>query len=215
MTQLTDNIREAILGNIGTVISGRLGITDAEILQKKFMPTFDAEDLTKLPNYKTISSVMIDGVPSAAFSMSLIPPMVKTNPQLIDAIKKLSSAKYGRPRAQVERDIFARLGAGDSAKKAKLEAMKQSQQVGLEQIMPSSTTAGGPLSASVQSSGQPPSSSSFLDNWLAKRQQLQSTDKSKIPVNKPVSIPETWSITPNRSFGENIEKSANFGLSIL
>ena len=42
MTQLTDSIREAILGNIGTVISGRIGITDAEILQKKFAPTFDA-----------------------------------------------------------------------------------------------------------------------------------------------------------------------------
>ena len=82
MTQLTDSIREAILGNIGTVISGRIGITDAEMLQKKFMPTFDAEDLTKLPNFQTITTVMINGVPSAAFSMSLVPPMGQSNPQL-------------------------------------------------------------------------------------------------------------------------------------
>ncbi len=47
MTQLTDKIREAIIGNVGTVISGRIGITDAEILVKKFEPTFTADDMTK------------------------------------------------------------------------------------------------------------------------------------------------------------------------
>ncbi|NCS83180.1 ATP-binding protein, partial [Candidatus Saccharibacteria bacterium] len=105
MTQLTDQIREAILGNIGTVISGRIGITDAEILVKKFSPTFDTEDLTRLPNFQTVASVMIQDVPSAAFSMSLIPPLGRSNPQLRDALKKLSAAKYGKPRAEVERDF--------------------------------------------------------------------------------------------------------------
>lgn len=160
MTQLTDNIREAILGNIGTVISGRIGITDAEILQKKFAPTFDAEDLTKLPNYQTIASVLINGVPSAAFSMSLVPPMGQSNPQLRDALKKLSAAKYGRPRAQVEREIFARLGAGDAAKKAKLETIKRSQQERVNNV----SKAG---QESISGPG-----SSFLDDWLTKRQQI-------------------------------------------
>lgn len=170
MTQLTDSIREAILGNIGTVISGRIGITDAEILQKKFMPTFDAEDLTKLPNYQTITSVMINGVPSAAFSMSLIPPMGQPNPQLRDALKKLSAAKYGRPRATVEREIFARLGAGDDAKRAKMDALKKAQQERMNRMPPS---AGG--GAPRQSPG---ANSSFLDEWLAKRQQITSTPPS-------------------------------------
>ena len=163
LTQLTDKIREAIIGNIGTVISGRIGITDAEILQKKFMPTFDAEDLTKLPNFQSVASVMINGVPSAAFSMSLIPPMGQSNPQLADALKKLSSAKYGRPRAVVETEIFARLGAGDAAKKEKLEAMKKAQQERLAAAGPRPTTG-----APVGSTG----GSSFLDEWLAKRQQI-------------------------------------------
>lgn len=156
MTQLTDKIREAIIGNVGTVISGRIGITDAEILQKKFAPTFDAEDLTKLPNFQTVASVMINNVPSAPFSMSLIPPMGKSNPQLRDALKRLSAAKYGRPRAQVEKEIFARLGAGDAAKRAKIEAMKKAQQQRM---------AGG-------ASKQGATGSSFLDDWLAKRQQM-------------------------------------------
>lgn len=169
MTQLTDQIRESILGNIGTVISGRIGITDAEILQKKFAPTFDAEDLTKLPNFKTITSVMINNVPSAAFSMSLVPPMGESNPQLRDAIKKLSAAKYGRPRAEVERDIFTRLGAGDAARKAKLEALKKAQQDRMAAFQNNPAAATRPGAAPAPAA--PPS---FLDEWLAKRQQIAS-----------------------------------------
>jgi hypothetical protein len=188
MTQLTDNIRESILGNIGTVISGRLGITDAEILQKRFTPTFDAEDLTKLPNFKTIASVMINNVPSAAFSMSLVPPMVKPNIQLQDALRKLSAAKYGCPRAQVEREIFARLGAGDAAKKARLEAMKVAQQhKDVKTSIPSVSPA--------KNNGE----SSFLDNWLAKRQQLADIPSagSNAGLSKDNNIEAARAITSN------------------
>jgi hypothetical protein len=184
MTQLTDQIREAVLGNIGTVISGRIGITDAEMLQKKFMPTFDAEDLTKLPNYQTIASVMINGVPSSAFSMSLIPPMGNSNPQLRDALKKLSAAKYGRPRAQVEKEIFARLGAGDVAKKAKLEALKQAQQDRLnasQQQNKVSTTGSG---------------SSFLNDWLDKRKQIAAPRPSAAPGQSSAGVSSSTIIKP-------------------
>jgi len=169
MTQLTDGIREAILGNIGTVISGRIGITDAEILQKKFMPVFDAEDLTKLPNFQTITSVMINNVPSAAFSMSLVPSMGKSSPELRDALKKLSAAKYGRPRALVEKEIFERLGVGDAARKAKIDAVKKIQQ---ERMM--DRTPQPIIENNVKASGAS-SGSSFLDEWLAKRQQINSS----------------------------------------
>lgn len=178
MTQLTDKIREAIIGNIGTIISGRIGITDAEMLQKKFAPTFDAEDLTKLPNYQTITSVMINNVPSAAFSMSLVPQMGHSSPQLIDALKKLSSAKYGRPRALVEKEIYTRLGAGDTAKRAKLDALKKAQEERLNAARPAEVTNTG-------------NGSSFLDDWLAKRQQItapQPIQASAKPV-EPITAP--------------------------
>jgi len=178
MTQLTDSIREAILGNIGTVISGRIGITDAEILQKKFAPTFDAEDLTKLPNFQTITSVMINNVPSAAFSMSLLPQMGKSNNQLRDALKKLSATKYGRPRAQVEKEIFARLGAGDAARRAKIEALKQAQQA---KISPTISSVQPKTQVNPNTSG-----TSFLDDWLAKRQQMvSSSSKPNHESNSP------------------------------
>mgnify|MGYP000022199388 CR=1 FL=1 len=192
MTQLTDQIREAILGNIGTVISGRIGITDAEVLVKKFAPTFDAEDLTKLPNFQTISSVMINNVPSAAFSMSLVPPMGQSNPELRDALKRLSAAKFGRPRAEIDREIFARLGAGDAAKKEKMEALKKAQQERMAALQ--QNRAGMPPGAPMAPGAAPgvpqtPSSgSSFLDEWLAKRQQI-------------TSAPKTGAAAPNPAFG--------------
>ena len=49
MTQLTEKIREALLGNVGTIICGRIGVTDADLMVKAFTPTFTAEDLTKTP----------------------------------------------------------------------------------------------------------------------------------------------------------------------
>lgn len=193
MTQLTDKIREAIIGNIGTVVAGRIGITDAEILQKKFAPTFDAEDLTKLPNFKTITSVMINNVPSAAFSMSLVPPMGQSNPQLRDALKKLSAAKYGRPRAEVERDIFARLGAGDAARKAKMDQLKKAQEDRMAALQGNNSPAAPRPAGASPATG----SSSFLDEWLAKRQQI-TTEPSK---GQPA-------LSPNPAFGPTVGLTA-------
>ncbi|MDB5177720.1 MAG: hypothetical protein JWO61_103 [Candidatus Saccharibacteria bacterium] len=159
MTQLTDKVREAIIGNVGTVISGRIGVTDAEILVKKFSPTFDQEDLTKMPNHQSVTSVMINNVPSAPFSMSWIAPMGEPNPQLSDALKRLSATKYGLPRATVEKNIFDRLGKAEAEKKARLDEMRQTQR---QQM-----TGAGAATSKASGAG-----SSFLDDWLAKRQQL-------------------------------------------
>lgn len=167
MTQLTDKIREAVIGNVGTVVSGRIGTTDAELMSKKFSPTFTAEDLTKLPNFEAVASLMINNVPSAPFSMALIPPLGKPNAQLADALKRLSSAKYGQPRAQVEQDIFARLRSGEQEQEAR-------KQAALDRMRP-----GNPL----ENSPPKPSGGSFLDEWLAKRkQQLTAPPASTKPL---------------------------------
>lgn len=174
VSQLTDKIREAIIGNVGTVISGRIGTTDAELMVKKFSPVFDAEDLTRLPNYQGITSVMINGMPSAPFSMSFIPPLGESNPQLAGALKRLSAAKHGRRRGEVEKEIFDRLRSGDKAKEERKKALQAS--------------ISGGSNASQKSGG---SGSSFLDEWLAKRQQLNSKGKSvppKIPAGAPAPV---------------------------
>jgi hypothetical protein len=224
MTQLTDQIREAILGNIGTVISGRIGITDAEILIKKFTPTFDVEDLTRMPNFQTISSVMIKDVPSAAFSMSLLPPLGESNPELRDALKRLSATKYGSPRAEVEQKFFKRMSIGDEVKKQKMEALKKAQEERMAAFRaggPAGMNPGpsGPSTAAMPSPGMPgapfgpagadtprvpsgpPSPPSFLDDWLAKRQQIMS---------KPAAAPQPSSVpAPNPAFGPTARLDKN------
>lgn len=159
MTQLKEEIREAIIGNVGTSITGRIGITDAEIMVKRYTPVFDAEDLTKLPNYQYVSVAQIQGVPSAPFSMNGVPPMGNANQQLADALKRLSAAKYARPRTEVEKEIFARLA-------------------------PPKTSGGGsaPGTGPMAPVGPAKSSgSSFLDEWLAKRKQLGATKSPALP----------------------------------
>ena len=68
LTQLDLQVRDSILGNVGTMISFRLGLTDAEILSGEFYPFFSANDLINLPNYHVYLRLMIDGVVSQPFS---------------------------------------------------------------------------------------------------------------------------------------------------
>lgn len=112
MTQLTEKIREGILGNVGTIIAGRLGITDAQMLEKAFVPTFVAEDLHRLPNQHAITTVMIHGMPSSPFTMKLLPPMGQENEQVRAALKVYSATKYGRDRRSVEQEMEERRGSG-------------------------------------------------------------------------------------------------------
>ncbi len=179
MTQLKEELREAIIGNVGTTITGRIGITDAEIMVKRYAPVFDAEDLTKLPNHESVVVAQIEGVPSAPFSMSWIPPMGQANQQLSDALKRLSAAKYGHPRAQVEQDIFSRL----SVKK--------------EAPTPSGRPPSGALPGSAPRPGG--SGSSFLDEWLAKRKQMAGTASPAQASPSASSVARTPMMQPSPS----------------
>lgn len=226
VTQLTDKIREAIIGNVGTIISGRVGTTDAELMAKKFAPTFDAEDLTKLPNFESVASVMINNVPSAAFSMSLVPPLGKPNPQLADALKRLSSAKYGRPRAQVEQEIFKRLRAGDEEREARKKALSTGPAGSAFGSLGSGTGYG-----SAASLPQPrPAGSSFLDEWLAKRKQQLgsgSSPSSAVPIPGytsnltqpkqqaevlPANNQSKWASEPPRTHNDQLKGMQSKGL---
>jgi len=187
MTQLTDKIREAIIGNVGTVISGRIGVTDAELMVKKFQPTFDVDDLAKLPNFQSITSVMINNVPSAPFSMNWVPPMGQVNSQLRDALVRLSAAKYGRPRAVVEKEIFDRIRGSVQPK------------TGPSQL--------------ASSTSQKPSGggSSFLDEWLAKRQQLGGKPATN-PSVKPMNLQSSSQMQNTQSRPEVIGGVAPFSV---
>ncbi len=180
MTQLTDKIREALLGNVGTIICGRVGVTDADLMVKAFTPTFTAEDLTKTPNHAAVCKVMMFGMPSSAFTMNLPPPMGEPNDDLMNSLKVYSATKYAKTRSEVEQEINERWSAAEREReaKAKIEDAKvqmssqtpvqagQSPQIDLATAqttpqMPPQTPVEAPSSDSGSEAG-------FLDAWLNK-----------------------------------------------
>lgn len=72
LSQLSDEIRDAVLGNVGTIITFRLGVADASYFAKEYYPVFDILDLLNLPNYEIYLKLMIDGTPSQPFSARAI-----------------------------------------------------------------------------------------------------------------------------------------------
>jgi len=74
LAQLDEKVRDAILGNAGTIISFRLGLADAEILSKEFWPEFSAEDLISLPNYSVYLKLMVNGAVTKPFSAETLNP---------------------------------------------------------------------------------------------------------------------------------------------
>lgn len=160
-TQLTDEIRDAVFGNVGSISSFRVGAdADADALSKKFSPIFDRDDVLRIPNYNTVSQILVGGIPTQPFSMATLPPLGNPNPKLGQALRQLSAAKYGRPKAVVEAEIFGRLATKEEPKPAFGSGNPFGPSAG-------SKYAGAPTSGAKR----PPAtgSSSFLDEWLAKR----------------------------------------------
>ncbi|MBU1167058.1 type IV secretion system DNA-binding domain-containing protein [Patescibacteria group bacterium] len=110
-------IRDAIFGNVGTIISYRVGVDDAETFAKEFHPVFDDNDVMGIEKYNVYAKLMIDGTASKPFNMEIPPPLSMTggNKELADAIKQLSRLKYGRSREEVEEDINRRAQLGGDA----------------------------------------------------------------------------------------------------
>ena len=104
IAQLEEDIRDAVVGNVGTKIAMRIGTTDAEFLEKQFAPVFSAHDLENLPNYNAILSLLVNGVPARPFTVqSEKPPTIDYS--RVDMLKELSYRTYGRAREEVEGEI--------------------------------------------------------------------------------------------------------------
>jgi CxxC-x17-CxxC domain-containing protein len=99
-------VRDAIFGNVGTLITFRVGAEDAEHLEKEFEPVFVANDLINLAKYQIYLKLMIDGITGDAFSAITLPPIDLTETGLNEekAIK-ISRERYGKSRKDVEERI--------------------------------------------------------------------------------------------------------------
>jgi hypothetical protein len=98
-------VRDAVFGNVGTIITFRVGAADAEFLEKEFMPEFVQNDLVNLAKANIYIKLMVDGVASRPFSAETLPPQKPPLVSYRDVIIKNSSEHYGTPRKVVEEKI--------------------------------------------------------------------------------------------------------------
>ena len=111
--QLTEEIKNAVLGNVGSLGVFRVGAEDAEFLQKQFEPEFSQFDLVNLDNFNLIVKLIINGKVNPSFKVQTIIPQ-EGNPTAIDPIRQLVKLKYGKSKAEVEAKIAQRSRLGES-----------------------------------------------------------------------------------------------------
>ena len=107
ITQLEENIKNAVFGNVGSMAVFRVGTEDATFLEQRFKPIFNAQDITKLDNYNAYVNMLVNGQPAKPFNIKTLPPE-NGNAGVVDNIKELSYMKYGRDRGEVEAEIMGR-----------------------------------------------------------------------------------------------------------
>ena len=116
VAQMTDSVRDAVFGNVGTTITFRVSAEDAPILAKQFEPTFDASDLLQLNNRHFVISMIINGEKVPAFSATTL--SIPASPQdNFSSIVEFSRVRYGRPREEVEKEIRETIEQAEKYKK--------------------------------------------------------------------------------------------------
>lgn len=112
VSQLDEEVRDAIFGNVGTLMSYRVGVQDASVLQREFDPVFDEGDLTNIGAQNLYVKTVVKGTPVMPFSMNVWQDLEKIKAQgsaeVARMVKELSRLKYGRDREEVEMEVEKR-----------------------------------------------------------------------------------------------------------
>ena len=110
--QMEEEVKNAVFGNVGTLISFRLGVTDASYIQREFQPIFTESDLINIERFHAYMKTIVRNEPVAPFSVDMTKDMTKlkkdANDKIAQAINQLSRLKYGRPKELVEAEISQR-----------------------------------------------------------------------------------------------------------
>jgi hypothetical protein len=110
--QMPEKVRHAVFGNVGTMITFRVGATDAEVFEKEFSPIFTMDDLVNLGKFQIYLKLMIDGVGSSPFSAATLPPVATPEISFVEEVIESSRELYTKPRSVVEKEIGEWLAEG-------------------------------------------------------------------------------------------------------
>lgn len=105
ITQMEEKVRDAVFGNVGTMLTFRVGADDAEFLEREFTPEFTVQDLVNLPKQHIFVKLAIDGVTSRPFSAETLPPVQRFGDSFREQIVNASSTTYGTAIKIVEEKI--------------------------------------------------------------------------------------------------------------
>lgn len=106
VTDVSTKVRDAVFGNVGTMVVFRVGAADAEFLEQEFTPELVPEDIVNLPNYTVYLKLMVDGVTSRPFSARTLPPFkVGSSERAEEMVIAESRRRYAKPRYAVEEEI--------------------------------------------------------------------------------------------------------------
>jgi hypothetical protein len=110
--QMDEDIKNAVFGNVGTIVAFRVGVQDANYLQHEFQPVFSEADLINIERFHAYVKTLVNGEPVQPFSMDLTRDLSlekqQANPRVAELIRELSRLKYGRPVEVVEQEIARR-----------------------------------------------------------------------------------------------------------
>ncbi|MBL7141739.1 type IV secretion system DNA-binding domain-containing protein [Patescibacteria group bacterium] len=104
IAEQTSKVRDAVFGNVGTIVSFRIGAEDAAFLSREFLPRFEETDLVDLDKYNTYIKLMIDGITSEPFSAITLPPLTESKGNS-DKVITISRERYAEPRKIVQEKI--------------------------------------------------------------------------------------------------------------
>lgn len=102
VAQMDEQVRDAVFGNVGTIVSFRVGAEDADLLEKEFSPEFMAQDIVNLGKRELYLKLMIDGVASKAFSARTMDTMRPPEDNQRERVIEASRVAYARQRKEVE-----------------------------------------------------------------------------------------------------------------
>ncbi len=103
--QMSDEVRSAVFGNVGTMITFRVGAFDSEVLEKEFAPVFTSEDLVNLGFTQIYLKLMIDGIGSHPFSATTMPPIAPPEKSIREEVVEISRKQFAHPKEEVENTI--------------------------------------------------------------------------------------------------------------
>ncbi|HVN26079.1 MAG TPA: DUF87 domain-containing protein [Candidatus Paceibacterota bacterium] len=110
IAQLTDKIKDAVFGNVGSQLVFRVGVQDAEFLVKQFEPVFDQNDLLNIDNLNAYAKILINGQTSKPFNIRIETTSWNGGDKVFaEKLKEYSRVKYGEERHAIEADIYRRL----------------------------------------------------------------------------------------------------------